>query len=102
MSKANQELLRDQMNRASGNEKQDLIYEMFLPSLTYTPYTQLANLTGQPAMSLPVHLSKEGLPLGVQVMASKGDEHRLLQLASQLEQTDLWIGMKGNPMFVDK
>ena len=101
-SKANQELLRDQMNRASGNKKQDLIYEMFLPSLTYTPYTQLANLTGQPAMSLPVHLSKEGLPLGVQVMASKGDEHRLLQLAGQLEQTDLWIGMKGNPMFVDK
>ena len=101
-SKANQELLRDQMNRASGNKKQDLIYEMFLPSLTYTPYTQLANLTGQPAMSLPVHLSKEGLPLGVQVMASKGEEHRLLQLAGQLEQTDLWIGMKGNPMFVDK
>ena len=73
---------------------------MFLPSLTYTPFTQLANLTGQPAISLPVHLSKEGLPLGVQVMALKGEERRLLQLASQIEQTDLWVGMEGNPLFV--
>lgn len=77
--------------------QQQLIYDMFLPSLTYTPYTQLANLTGQPAVSLPVHLTESGLPLGVQVMAGKGQEHLLLQLARQIEQTDLWQGMKGNP-----
>ncbi|WP_438319069.1 amidase [Sporosarcina sp. FA9] len=92
-----QHLLREQMSSASVDKKQAVIYEMFLPSLTYTPYTQLANLTGQPAMSVPVHISKDGLPLGVQVMASKGDEHRLLQLAYQIEQTNLWMGMKGNP-----
>ena len=80
-------------------EQQTLIYDMFLPSLTYTPFTQLANLTGQPGISVPVHLSEQGLPLGVQVMASKGEESRLLQLAYQLEQSDLWIGMQGNPMF---
>ncbi|WP_422124427.1 amidase family protein [Planococcus sp. X10-3] len=79
--------------------QQELIYDMFLPSLTYTPYTQLANLTGQPAMSLPVHITENGLPLGVQVMAGKGQEHLLLQLARQIEQTDLWQGMKGNPGF---
>lgn len=80
-------------------EQQEIIYEMFLPSLTYTPFTQLANLTGQPAMSLPIHISEEGLPLGVQVMAQKGEEHRLLQLAYQIEQSDLWVGMKRNPYF---
>lgn len=80
-------------------EQQQLVYDMFLPSLTYTPFGMLANLTGQPAMSMPVYVSEEGLPLGVQVIASKGEEHRLLQLAHQLEQTDNWIGLKGNPYF---
>ncbi|WP_405109157.1 amidase [Paenibacillus sp. FSL K6-1217] len=76
-----------------------MIYEMFEPSLTYTPFTQLANLTGQPAMSVPVHLTAEGMPIGVQVMASKGREDLLLQLAACLEQSPLWVGMKGNPGF---
>lgn len=94
-----QEKLRVKMSRADETKQQAIIYEMFLPSLTYTPFTQLANLTGQPAMSLPVHLTNDHLPLGVQVMATKGDEARLLQLATQIEQTDLWVGMKGNPLF---
>ncbi|OMF84386.1 amidase [Paenibacillus sp. FSL R7-0337] len=76
-----------------------MIYEMFEPSLTYTPFTQLANLTGQPAMSVPVHLTAEGMPIGVQVMASKGREDLLLQLAACLEQSPLWVGMRGNPGF---
>ena len=79
--------------------QQELIYDMFEPSLTYTPFTQLANLTGQPAISLPLHLTAEGLPMGVQVMATKGREDWLLHLAGQLETSELWIGMKGNPMF---
>ncbi|GIP64533.1 amidase [Virgibacillus pantothenticus] len=91
--------LIDQMEAANAKEQQEVIYDMFLPSLTYTPFTQLANLTGQPAMSLPLHLTYEQLPLGVQVMANKGEEHRLLQLAYQLEQSDLWQGMQGNPYF---
>ena len=98
-TKVEREQMLSQISGVSGSKQQALIYEMFLPSLTYTPFSQLANLTGQPAMSVPVHLSNEGLPLGVQVMASKGEEHRLLQLAFQLEQTDLWVGMKGNPLF---
>ncbi|GAB3043326.1 amidase [Virgibacillus ainsalahensis] len=93
-----QDELRLKMNEIDKKHQQDLVYDMFLPSLTYTPFTQLANLTGQPAMSVPVHLSVEGLPLGVQVMAGKGEENRLLQLAYQLEQSDLWIGMEHNPM----
>ncbi|MBT2583265.1 amidase family protein [Planococcus sp. ISL-109] len=80
-------------------DQQELIYAMFLPSLSYTPFTQLANLTGQPAMSLPLHVTARNLPLGVQVMAQKGEEHRLLQLAKQFEQSDLWVGQNGNPFF---
>lgn len=91
--------LREQIESSDPKKQQEVIYDMFLPSLTYTPFTQLANLTGQPAVSIPVHLTNEGLPLGVQVMAAKGEEHRLLQLAYHLEQTDLWVGMKGNPYF---
>lgn len=82
-------------------DQQEVIYDMFLPSLTYTPYTQLANLTGQPAMSVPVHVSESGLPIGVQFMAQKGEEHRLLQLAGHIEQSDLWVGQKGNPAFME-
>jgi amidase len=79
-------------------EQQKLVYDMFEASLTYTPFTQLANLTGQPAISVPVHLTAAGLPLGVQFMAPKGKEDWLLQLAAQIEQSELWIGMKGNPL----
>ncbi|MBY7142520.1 amidase [Virgibacillus sp. NKC19-3] len=86
-----QQEMRLRIDEMDKQEQQDLIYDMFLPSLTYTPFTQLANLTGQPAMSVPVHLSDDGLPIGVQVMASKGKENRLLQLAYQLEQSELWI-----------
>src|SRR5690625_7458946 len=96
--KSMQEQLRAQINEIDKQEQQSLIYDMFLPSLTYTPFTQLANLTGQPGISVPVHLSEQGLPLGVQVMASQGEEIRLLKLAHQLEQTELWIGMRGNQM----
>lgn len=92
-----QEQLCSKMKEASKEGQQQLIYDLFLPSLTYTPFTQLANLTGQPAISIPVHLSEQGLPLGVQIMALKGEEHRLLQIAYQMEQTELWIGMNGNP-----
>ncbi|MFB1080991.1 amidase [Jeotgalibacillus sp. JSM ZJ347] len=62
-------------------EQQELIYQMFEPSLTLTPYTQLANLTGQPAVSLPLYTAESGLPLGVQVMAPKGNEHWLLNIS---------------------
>ncbi|WP_182201408.1 amidase [Paraliobacillus salinarum] len=72
-------------------DQQKLVYDMFLPSLTYTPFTQLANLTGQPAINMPVHLSQSRLPMGVQVMAPKGREDLLFQLAAQIEQSDLWL-----------
>ncbi|MGK5093918.1 amidase [Deltaproteobacteria bacterium TL4] len=54
------------------------------------PFTQLANLTGQPAMSVPLHWSESGLPCGVQFIAKMGDEATLFRLAAQLEKAAPW------------
>ena len=48
------------------------------------------NITGQPAISLPVHWSPEGLPIGVQLVAGPGQERRLLEMAAQLEAHFDW------------
>lgn len=93
-SEAEATALREQVEKLDALGQQELIYDMFLPSLTYTPFTQLANLTGQPAISLPVHITDANLPLGVQMVARKGKEHLLLQLAYQLEQTSLWVHVR--------
>lgn len=66
-------------------EQQELIWKMFEDSLAWTPFTQQANLTGQPALSLPVYETPEGLPIGVQLLAAKGREDLLLQVAEELE-----------------
>ena len=59
--------------------------------LAYSPFTALANGTGQPAMSVPLYWNAAGLPIGTHFMARAGDEALLLQLAAQLEQADPWF-----------
>lgn len=71
--------------------KSGMVKQMAMESLEKLPFTQLANLTGAPAMSVPLYWSKNNLPLGVQFMAPMGDETTLLQLAKQLEQAHPWF-----------
>ncbi len=56
----------------------------------FCPFTPLFNMTGQPAISLPLHQNTNGLPLGVQFVGRYGAEATLLQLARQLEQAAPW------------
>jgi len=59
-------------------------------ALEPTPNTQVANQTGLPAMSVPLHWNAAGLPIGVQFLAPFGDEATLFQLAAQLEAARPW------------
>lgn len=56
----------------------------------WLPYTPIFNLTGQPAISVPLAWSREGLPIGMQFAARYGDEATLFRLAGQLERARPW------------
>lgn len=53
-------------------------------------YTAQFNVTGQPAISLPLHWTSEGLPIGIQLVAAYGREDLLIRLAAQIEQAAPW------------
>jgi amidase len=74
-------------------EETDLM-KGFAPIINYIPFSALQNVTGQPAISVPLAWSKSGLPLGVQFVGRFGEEHVLLQLAAQIEKAAPWIKKK--------
>lgn len=65
-----------------------------LRAAEYVPFTPPFNVTGQPAISLPLHWNDAGLPIGVQFVGRFGDEETILALAAQLEQAAPWAGRR--------
>ena len=56
----------------------------------FVPFTPIFNVTGQPAMSVPLSWNHGNVPIGVQFAARFGDEATLFRLAAQLEQARPW------------
>ncbi len=63
-------------------------------NFAFYPFTPIFNISGQPAMSVPLYWDKQGLPVGIQFAGKTGDEATLLQLAAQLEQAQPWVDKK--------
>lgn len=56
-------------------------------AVRFSAFLRLWNVTGQPALSLPVGTTADGIPIGVQLVGPPGDESLLLAVAAQLERT---------------
>jgi amidase len=56
----------------------------------FTPFTQVANITGLPAVSVPLSWTKEGLPIGIQLVGRPADEAALIRVSAQLEEACPW------------
>lgn len=73
----------------------DQPYEKYmLAAMNASPFTMVFNMGGHPAMSVPLHWNKEGLPIGTQFAARFGDELTLLRLAAQLEAAAPWAARR--------
>ncbi|MBZ5736906.1 amidase [Nocardioides mangrovi] len=68
-----------------------ILDQLITDNLGWVPYTQLANITGRPAISVPLHWTATGLPLGVQLVGPLASDGLLLRLAAQLEQARPWF-----------
>ncbi|MDQ1499883.1 MAG: amidase, partial [Actinomycetota bacterium] len=66
----------------------------FMRAASFTPFTPPFNVTGQPAISLPLSRTAAGLPVGVQLVAAYGREDILLRVAAQLETAGPWDNVR--------
>lgn len=66
----------------------------FRRQLLFTPFTPIVNVTGQPAVSLPLHANEQGLPIGVQLIGGAFAEATLVRLAAQIEDARPWSGRR--------
>ena len=70
--------------------KSGIVEEIAKENLRVVPFLQIANLTGQPAMSVPLHWTEDNLPIGVHFIAPFTQEGLLFKLAAQLERAEPW------------
>ncbi len=68
-----------------------MIDEAAKSALDFTPFTPIFNVTGHPAMSVPLHWTPGGLPVGVHLVARFAREDVLFRLAGQLERARPWF-----------
>ena len=68
--------------------------ELFTKVERHGFFTRPFNLSGQPAISLPLHWTPEGLPIGVQLVGAFGREDLLIRIASQIEQAQPWVSRR--------
>ena len=71
----------DEVDPAQNFERQKL----------FTPYTALYNVSGQPAVNVPLYQNADGLPIGIMLAGRMGDEATLISLSAQLEQAHPWL-----------
>jgi amidase len=73
----------------------EIPFEMLLERLAgFADYTTVHNIVGAPAMSVPLHWTSDGLPVGMQFAARVGSERVLFELAYELEEARPWAGRR--------
>ena len=72
-------------------EAMELIKPLAAQTFEFVPWTPVFNVTGQPAMSVPLHWNAGGLPIGMHFVGKWGDEATLFRLAGQLEKAKPWF-----------
>jgi amidase len=75
-------------------EDPDDVFHGMRRAAAFVPFTPIANATGQPAMSVPLFWSADGLPIGTHWIGRFGDEATLFRLAAQLEAARPWAGRR--------
>jgi len=68
--------------------------QMLMNAGEWVPFTPVWNVTGQPAISLPLHQTEAGLPVGVQLVGPPAGEELLLSLSAQIEAAAPWEGRR--------
>jgi amidase len=71
-----------------------MVEQLAADAFAFIPTTPLFNMNGQPAMSVPLHWTADGLPIGMHFSAALGDEARLFRLAGELESAAPWAARR--------
>jgi amidase len=90
-NKLHERIMLELLSRVSIGPLMKLAFKMMSANgFRFAPYCVLFNITGQPAMSVPLGMSSEGLPMGTHVVGQHGADGLLLRLAAQLERARPW------------
>ncbi|MER9317987.1 amidase family protein [Mesorhizobium sp. M0659] len=85
------ENLLDKLHLTRLLEIRSLFGQLMDKSLWFTHRPAIHNVSGQPSIALPVHVTDAGLPLGIQAVGRPGDEQTVLSLAAQMEKISGWL-----------